>query len=105
MDSKDTSVEKNGCIYLVTCLENGKTYIGQYAYENPTGRYTRHWAPNQKSPLVLLFKHPLELHQPCPGPNVDPFLLFELLLEQINARVRCHTSPIKFISFLVNLTN
>ena len=53
MDSKDTSVEKNGCIYLVTCLENGKTYIGQYAYENPTGRYTRHWAPNQKDTCIF----------------------------------------------------
>lgn len=45
--------EKKGCIYLISCVPNGKTYIGQYAYENPKGRYTRHWAPNQKDTCIL----------------------------------------------------
>lgn len=53
MDYSITLSEKNGCIYLVTCIENGKTYIGQYAYENPSGRYTRHWSPNQKDTCIF----------------------------------------------------
>jgi len=53
MDSEQTNLEKKGCIYLITCLENGKTYIGQYAYENPNGRYTRHCAPNQKDTCIF----------------------------------------------------
>jgi group I intron endonuclease len=53
MDSKQATLEKTGCIYLVTCLENGKTYVGQYAYENPNGRYTRHWASNQKDTCIF----------------------------------------------------
>jgi group I intron endonuclease len=53
MDAEQPIDEKKGCIYLVTCLENGKTYVGQYAYENPNGRYTRHWAPNQKDTCIF----------------------------------------------------
>ena len=48
-----TQNEKKGCIYLVTNLLNYKTYVGQYAYENPRGRYTRHWAPNQKDTCIF----------------------------------------------------
>jgi group I intron endonuclease len=53
MDSEQATLEKTGCIYLVTCLENAKTYVGQYAYENPNGRYTRHWAQNQKDTCIF----------------------------------------------------
>jgi group I intron endonuclease len=53
MEFSDNSTEKKGCIYLVTCLENRKTYIGQYAYENPAGRFTRHLAPNQKDTCIF----------------------------------------------------
>lgn len=51
---------KYGCIYLITCLENGKLYVGQYNKPNPKGRYTRHWAPNQRDTCVLhraMWKH------------------------------------------------
>jgi group I intron endonuclease len=46
-------MEKNGCIYLVTCIENNKKYVGQYTYENPTGRFKRHLSNNQKDTCVF----------------------------------------------------
>ena len=53
MDTSDTQTENKGCIYLVTCFENSKTYVGQYAHENPAGRFTRHLAPKQKDTCIF----------------------------------------------------
>lgn len=35
-------MEQKGCIYLITCLVNGKKYVGQYKKSNPKGRWTVH---------------------------------------------------------------
>lgn len=32
----------NGCIYLITCLENGKRYVGQSRYPDPMDRFGEH---------------------------------------------------------------
>jgi group I intron endonuclease len=48
-----TTIVVFGCIYLVTNLINGKKYVGQYAYENPQGRYKRHWSSNQKDTCIF----------------------------------------------------
>lgn len=53
MDSEQATLEKSGCIYLVTCLENCKKYVGQYACKNPNRRYIRHWAHNQKDTCIF----------------------------------------------------
>ena len=35
--------DKNGCIYLITCLANGKQYVGLSKNETPDERYKEHW--------------------------------------------------------------
>ena len=32
----------NGCVYLVTCLENNKKYVGQHHNPDPTRRWNQH---------------------------------------------------------------
>lgn len=34
---------KKGCIYLITCLANGKQYVGLSKNETPEDRYKEHW--------------------------------------------------------------
>lgn len=49
-----------GCIYKITCSENGKCYIGQSKKDNPVPRYTRHWNDaikrNTDTPLYRAFR-------------------------------------------------
>jgi len=49
-----------GCIYKITCSENGKSYIGQTRKDSPSSRYTRHWNDaikrNTDTPLYRAFK-------------------------------------------------
>jgi group I intron endonuclease len=55
--TSDASIEEIGCIYLITCLENRKQYIGLSREETPDSRYREHLhtrnnkTPNQKPAL------------------------------------------------------
>jgi group I intron endonuclease len=35
-------MEQKGCIYLITCLVNGKKYVGQHKKPNPQSRWYQH---------------------------------------------------------------
>lgn len=46
----NASNEEMGCIYLITCLVNGKQYVGLSREETPDSRYVEHWhTRNDKS--------------------------------------------------------
>ena len=41
----------NGCIYLVTCLENGKKYVGQHHKPDPKRRWNAHKKVKENYPF------------------------------------------------------
>jgi len=41
----------NGCIYLVTCLENNKKYVGQHCKSTPTKRWNEHKRAKKNYPF------------------------------------------------------
>ena len=47
-------MDGKGCIYLITCSESGKRYVGQYVKPNPKGRWSSHISKAKKGCKFLL---------------------------------------------------
>lgn len=46
---REMDSEPLGCIYLITCIENGKRYVGKTEYPEPDTRYRGHWGAVQRN--------------------------------------------------------
>ena len=54
-DARLGAVDKFGCIYLITCLVDGKRYVGYSKHDTPDERYHEHWHkrdPNKPKPYL-----------------------------------------------------
>jgi group I intron endonuclease len=56
-DARLGSLDKFGCIYLITCLVNGMRYVGYSKFDTPDERYDEHWHKRDESkPKTYLHK-------------------------------------------------
>lgn len=67
-----------GCIYLITCLMNGKRYVGLSKYPTPDNRYEEHWrdmkhgfsCDHESDEYKAVLRRPLYTAMHFYGPNL-----------------------------------
>jgi hypothetical protein len=94
-DARFGAADKFGCIYLITCLVDGKQYVGCSKNDTPDERYHEHWHkrdPNKPKPYLhkamdLYGKDQFRLETLCVVPHAGLFNMEAYFAEQLGTYI------------------